>query len=552
MKKMLSLMLCLALLISCTAALAEVTDPIVTPVGELPVVSEPLTITVGMMNQTNVTTYEYGENYLVTLLEDLTGIHIDWDLYPAVADDAYSKLRLQINGGEKLDDLLIGFDLNNDSVRESYGQAGALIPLNDYIENLSYYHAQNLAKTPEGPEALWAMGRSLDGNYYGMMSLYRTLPNFYSMRAWYNRDFVTVLGMDDPGDLPTQEWFLTYLRGVRDNDVNGNGDPSDEVPLTGGTGWQQNIIKWCLKMYTYIDNTSSWFQIEDGILSHSYEKDEFREGLKFVRQLYDEKLFPDYALTQDNSNYVASVSAPTPYVGIGVSGSCSGFGANMPIMNPIPVVAGPDGFASATYIPQNPNFACCITSDAEHPEAIFRMMDAYNAEQWYSLVNRWGQPDVDWKFAGEDDVSMYESIGMSAYFVQLQSVWGVPTASILGQDSIFGSIDWENTNSRFAWDGNEANNEFKNALAVAKQVDYVPDEYVAKIIYSIDEQEEWANVRTAIDSHVNTFCAQAVTGQIDIYDDAVWANFQAELIGLGSQELLEMDQAAYNRTMGIE
>ena len=80
----------------------------------------------------------------------------------------------------------------------------------------------------------------------------------------------------------------------------------------------------------------------------------------------------------------------------------------------------------------------------------------------------------------------------------------------------------------------------------------MPDEYVAKIIYSIDEQEEWANVRTAIDSHVNTFCAQAVTGQIDIYDDAVWANFQAELIGLGSQELLEMDQAAYNRTMGIE
>ena len=97
MKKSLSviLALCLALMMA-VPALADYTiqDPIVTAPGEMPVVSEPLTLSVGITQDSNTLSYEYGENYMTTYLEDLTGIHIDWVLYPATGSDANSKLRL--------------------------------------------------------------------------------------------------------------------------------------------------------------------------------------------------------------------------------------------------------------------------------------------------------------------------------------------------------------------------------------------------------------------------------------------------------------------------
>lgn len=557
MKKLVCLVLALFLSLSVAAGLAEgyvLQDPNVNEPGVLPVVKEKITLTAGIVQSPLITSYEYGENYLTTHLEDLTNIHIDWVMYPATAADAYAKLRLQIAGGEKLPDILIGFDLGNDAIRESYGQAGAIIPLNDYLGKLDYFHSRAVAQTPEAQEGfdLWKLGRSLDGNYYGMMELYRTLPNSYACRAWYNEEFAKKLGLElEPGQVPDTEWLLKYLRGVRDEDVNGNGDPSDEIPMVGGTGWYQNVVRWIVKMYTYMDVTDRWFQVEDGILSNVYTKDAFREGLKFARQLYDEKLFPDYALTQDNTAYVALVSAETPIVGIGVSGSCTGFGKNLSFTGPVPVVLGPDGVGHATYAAGLPVFDSVITKDCKHPEAAFRWMDAWNYEQWFMLVQRWGIPDVDWRFAEEGEKGMYDSLGMDPYFYMIQSVWGVPSASHWAGE-ISGGVDYANINSRFVWDGNVSNNEYKNALAVALQVPYVPKEYVSKIIYSVEEQEDWANTRAAINNLVLERMAQFATGQMDIHDDAQWAQFQQELKDLGSEELLAMDQAAFNRTMGVE
>ncbi|MBO4884417.1 MAG: hypothetical protein J5602_03800, partial [Clostridia bacterium] len=162
------------------------------------------------------------------------------------------------------------------------------------------------------------------------------------------------------------------------------------------------------------------------------------------------------------------------------------------------------------------------------------------------LVQRWGEPGVDWELAEEGSRGMYDEMGLPGYFTVLQSVWGVPQKSHwAGQ--FFGGVDYDNLNSRFTWDGNEANNEYKNALAVAKQVDYKPDEYIVKIIYSVEEQEEWANTRAAIATYVKQCMAMFATGQMDI--DSQWDEFQANIVALGSEDLLAMDQAAYDRTM---
>ena len=137
-------------------------------------------------------------------------------------------------------------------------------------------------------------------------------------------------------------------------------------------------------------------------------------------------------------------------------------------------------------------------------------------------------------------------LGLPGYITIQQSVRGVPQKSHWAC-KFFGGIDYDNLCSRFTWDGNEANNEYKNALAVQRQVDYKPEDYIVKIIYSVEEQEDWSNTRAAIATYVKQSMAEYATGVRDI--DAEWDEFQANIKALGSEELLAMDQAAYDRTM---
>ena len=110
MKKSLTIILalCLALLMA-TPAFADYTiqDPNVTAPGELPVVKEPITLSLGIMSNGNITSYAYGENFETTHLEDISGVHLEFVFYPEVQNDAYSKLRLQISGGETLPELAV-------------------------------------------------------------------------------------------------------------------------------------------------------------------------------------------------------------------------------------------------------------------------------------------------------------------------------------------------------------------------------------------------------------------------------------------------------------
>ena len=55
--------------------------------------------------------------------------------------------------------------------------------------------------------------------------------------------------------------------------------------MVGGTGWYQNVVRWIVKMYTHMDVTDRWFQVEDGILSNVYTKDAFQRARVFVNRM---------------------------------------------------------------------------------------------------------------------------------------------------------------------------------------------------------------------------------------------------------------------------
>jgi ABC-type glycerol-3-phosphate transport system substrate-binding protein len=107
---------------------------------------------------------------------------------------------------------------------EAYGVAalveeGAIIPLDDLIAR----YGPNISAAV-GPERA-ADWRGLDGRIY-------TLPGIMNMQGAYammiRQDWLDKLGLDQP---ETWDQWVAVWRAFRDNDMNGDGDPSNEIPL---------------------------------------------------------------------------------------------------------------------------------------------------------------------------------------------------------------------------------------------------------------------------------------------------------------------------------
>ncbi|MDR1238978.1 MAG: extracellular solute-binding protein [Treponema sp.] len=525
-------------------------DPNVNPDGVFPVVKEPVTLSIGLAVFLQVS--DYYQNDLTKYLEDLTGVKLNFVLYDA-GNDGTTKLGLQVAAGDTLPDLIFKLGIPDAARRQAYGEAGAIIPLNEYLENLSSYTRNAVSKlevfNQQGIDP-WVYGKDEDGNIWAYMSYASTFANANSARAWYNVDFAEKLGMSEDqwtggggkGRIPTQEWFLRYLRGVRDNDVNGNGDRGDEIPLTGHSGWRGSMLKWLCNQFLFMDysSTERFWYMKNGELNFSFDKPEYRDALRFMNQLYREKLFDESAITQGSLAAIQNGEFPLAGVAVG-----AGSGANDPrrrSYKSISIVEGP-AEPHNVFLMQTPEFTWAITKDCKYPEAAFRFLDAQASDPDFAVFPRYGLKGRDWRPIQPGEVGLYgDAAPTEPYVVELIPVWG-ETLSSHWRDE-FG-IDFMNRKSSLAWNGDPGNSEYLYGLAIQSMVPFTPDEYPIMPVYTGAEISQYAEMRTNVHNYVNQCMAQFATGQMDPERD--WDAYVSNLKRLGADELLELDRRAMAR-----
>ena len=525
--------------------------------GEYPIAAEMESISLGIAQSSTVVSYAYGENFQTTWMQDKFNVKFDLVLFPAT--DANQKLELMIASNAELPDILAGDTLGfkDDNVRYKYGEAGAIIPLNDYFEQLGYHFSAAAESAVNDPtkqgymtaDEVLGMVTSPDGNIYGMPYWVYSLQNSYSIRSWINEEWLDTLGLDMP---TTTDELVATLIAFRDQDPNGNGK-KDEIPMISSTdGWRTDPIALLMNAFVYTSDltaTNYYYQLKNGQITASFDTEEWKNGLKFIKSLVEQKLLSDLSFTQDFSQYKAMVSAETPIVGIGVSGSISGFGDNKTIYTGLPAIEGPEGVKYATYIPQLPDVREVITRDCGSPDLAFRVLDSgYDIESGYCMILRYGEPGVDFEFTDEGNV-MYADLGYTPYFKTLNNIWGTSQQSM-----------WENVplptfrtstiNQGEVWDGDTSNNEYKNSLAVKGLYQHIPatDEIISKIIYTDAEVEQFSEIRTVLNSYILESAVRFVLGDLDMDKD--WDSYLNELEKIGYKELIAADQIAYDRTMG--
>lgn len=109
MKKLFAMLVCLSLLKCGGWAGAE--SAIVTPAGELPIVTEPYTLTIAI--PVPATVENIAETKLTQWLEEQTGITLEFiELSPA---DSATQINMMMNSGE-LPDLFLAYDFPYDAL----------------------------------------------------------------------------------------------------------------------------------------------------------------------------------------------------------------------------------------------------------------------------------------------------------------------------------------------------------------------------------------------------------------------------------------------------
>ena len=538
----------------------QIQDPNLTPPGTLPIVRQEIPLSLGI--EISIWVTDYYDNDFTRYLQDMTGVKLEFVFYDPGAD-GQTRLNLQVASGEALPDIIFNLGVTDAARREAYGRAGAIIPLNDYIEHIGTFTAHATSQVAQHLNGLdpWYYGTDDDGNIWGYMAYIPVFPNQNSGRAWYNREFADALGMHRSewtggdtrrGFIPTQDWFVRYLRGVRDNDVNGNGVMNDEIPLMGNTGWRGNLLNWLTRQYIYSDYSSTnnyWFIDDRGQLDVVYDKPLFQEALGFINMLYNERLWDEVSLTQSTPN--ALLNQDHAIVGAHVAGSISVDFPRSRIYENISVVQGPHGYASNTFAGVTPGFPFVISANAQYPEAAFRFLDATASDPEFAIIPRYGMKDVHWRVAVPGELSVYETIGpnvapVGAYVIDLIDTWGYNQT--VHWRSEFG-IDYMRFRSGVAWDGNDDSDLYRHGILIQEIVPFNPTVYPVTLKYTSTELEQWGNTRVEIRNYVNQALALFGTGQM--HHERDWNTFLDTLRRMGYQELLAMDQGAYARMRAI-
>ena len=136
MKKLTALVLALSMLLGVSAFAEEALEmsdvPGMTAPGVLPIVTEPVTLTIGIPTHTMVTDYE--DNFMTKMIEEETGIDLEFVFYPST--ETATVIDLALASGDELPDIIL-YPFGDNTA--SYGAQGYFQPLNEYFEKYSYF-----------------------------------------------------------------------------------------------------------------------------------------------------------------------------------------------------------------------------------------------------------------------------------------------------------------------------------------------------------------------------------------------------------------------------
>ena len=546
-KKVLSLALAASMIMGMSATTVFADDVELNPGGTYPVVKDG-TLDMDVFTMTMPNVEDIQTNDFTKYMEELTGINMNF--MTGGRDDWEDKLNMMLQSGD-YPDVILGVSPN----LAKYGvKEGMIIPLDDY---LTEENVPNYLKAME--EYGLDMTREADGKIYSLADINVCYHCQYGRKMWVNKRYLDEMGVEIP--TTTQE-FYDVCEKFMEYKPNG-------IAVAGAAqGWFSRMQEWILDAFTLMPGKSSTLAVRDTVARDKETgkaicvgtTDEYKEGLKYLKSLYDMGALYDGDFTQTAEQMKTLINQPDEPVLFFTLGTISDgidaatnpdFYKDYVCMAPI---EGPDGTRIAYQSP-NPGVssgAFAITDKCENPEAALRWVDFFYSATG-DLCSQFGAEEgTDWVLNPEGKVGLN----------------GEPAAyEVLNRyTSETQNHDWQDIGIRVAPAS------YRLGSAVDPDVDITKPEGLEKLLYDAsaelyepyagtsnielydelkitdEESSDVSVVAVEIEKIIEESTVGFITGAMDI--DGDWDSYVDSVDKAGLADLLAMYDSAYARSTG--
>lgn len=526
MKKFLSLLLVTVMIATTLLGCSSKTDkPATTPTGAVtaaptgaataaPTQAEKPTIKI-LTTDAAEATISTANAPVWKFIGDKLGMNIEVESYSA--DDIATKLSL-IMASDDRPDIYWQCGLTDGDV-QSFGEQGILLSMDDYVASGEYKNITDwFAQTNAYGDAV-----SANGHLYTLPSL--SAKNNYSTYMSINTKWMQNLGITEYPK--TLDELYTVLCEFRDKDANGNGDPSDEIPLEGSPT-RANTLAYFLQA-TGVNVFWPWVggRIDTDANGKAYAvatDERYKYVVKYIAKLVKEGLLDasEETMTDDEVNAIRYDDRFGVLSGTNWEDNNLYARANYYTFTPLtsqyistPEVTAVDGYQAAM---------ASIDASSKNPEACMKFLDYCISPDGSALfscldetVNATGISDDVLNFIKScgttNDKDVYGQYGCR----WIRSDWAV-------------NITAETDNITYTKNLNYADNNVKTP------------EYQLKL--SAEAQKVKDEVYTDLDTYIQEQTARWILGEADI--DKEWDAYVAQCNKMGYQDLVAAYQPAYD------
>ncbi len=449
-----------------------------------------------------------------------SGISVKWR---TILNADWADKKAVILAGGDLPDAFLGEICFSEG--EILSNKGLFIPLEGYIDQ----YMPNFKKILENDSNMKALATSSDGHIYGLPAK-KVLRLSVWNQMFINKTWLDNLGLKVP---QTYKEYKEVLRAFKEKDANGNGNPNDEIPF--GQGYANSVMFFCLPFGTTVgtDNTSM-MAIRNGKPVFLPVTQQYKKGLEWMHECYEEGLIDAELFTEDGSMRDAKLMSATPVVGSAPGWTAdSTFGTNSEQYIALPALSGPDGKRYISSDPDHAGFSryeFMITKTCKNPGALLAWADKFYSED-ASIQNFYGSEGVGTKRNSDGTYTVLEPRdGMSADTYAWVSSLRDFGPKYVGDDF----------NKKIQYAG--ANGDAAKLALNDEMKEYALPAF-PNVSYTVEQLDDLRTLYADLSAYVSTFQASWVTnGGIE----KEWDDYIVTLNRMGLEKFLKIQTDAYN------
>jgi len=516
-----------------TATTKATTASIVSAPGEFPVVKQSYTLRVFAGQPANVE--DLLTNRFTKMYEEKSGVKVEWELVPS--GDAGDMKLLSLAGGDYPDVYAVGMSKADEM---KYG-GSVLQPLKALIDEHSVWFKEEL----DSVNYVRDMVTSFDGDIYCYpVTTYDESHLLTKNRYWINSTWLKELGIDRP---TTTDELYNALVAFKTKDPNKNGQ-QDEIPLILTTPYTSAYF---MCAFIYDDGERRIRILDDGKVDPVFNKDEFREGLRFLNKLFKEGLTDTTAFTL-NAAATKELFEGGDHLRVGsVSGLYQGSFANIDgerqaQFDALPPVKGPAGVQLAgtyPYVHGTGSTSCTVA--LKDPEVFVRWMDWF-----YSF-----EGGLELRTGPEGEYWQRPPAGSKSY-AGMDATWERLTSFGVTQNVCWSGLSMGHSHSMHGHLLGKPD-QFYEAAGLEDRLiyytkEYLPfrvDEVLPPLYVPADISTEYFKIEADLKKYVEESFVAFVTGRMSL--DTDWQGYLDQLKTIGLEKYIQWTQAAYDSYLAV-